>query len=550
MGHRLLLPVLIGLVLMLVNPFVPVPPARQVVRIAYSSRADLDTLASRLDIWEVHPDQNWLLALVDPAEANRLTHAGFAVQIDLERTARLAAPIPVNPAQTNGIPRFACYRTVNETYAAMQALASAHPNLAVWKSFGQSWDKKNLGGANGHELMVLVLSSKKQPFPKPRLFVMAAIHARELVTAETATRLAEVLLAGYGIDPEITALLDYNEIHIVPQSNPDGRTKVELNLNTSWRKNTNPGTLACGPVGYGVDLNRNSSFGWNGPGASTYPCSDIYMGTSAASEPETQALEAYMRSIFPDQRGPLISDAAPITTTGAMISLHSYSGLVLWPWGDTNNPAPNAPQLQMLGQKLAYYNHYTPQQANNLYFTSGTTDEFAYGDLGIAAYTFEMGRADFYETCADFENTIYPDNLKALMFAFKSARRPYQTPFGPQVVLLNTTTGPLQAALNVSGQADSTRYTATSYRPVNAVRASIDAPAWVSGTQVTSLPAADGTFDQPIEDFTGQIPVAGLSAGKHLLFVEAQDKSGNWGAPGAAFFIVPATQLFFPTAMH
>ncbi|MCK7513506.1 MAG: hypothetical protein MZV70_62120 [Desulfobacterales bacterium] len=47
------------------------------------------------------------------------------------------------------------------------------------------------------------------------------------------------------------------------------------------------------------------------------------------------------------------------------------------------------------GRKLAYFNSYVPQQAYNLYATDGSTDDWVYGWLGIAAYTFEMGTAFF-----------------------------------------------------------------------------------------------------------------------------------------------------------
>ena len=66
--------------------------------------------------------------------------------------------------------------------------------------------------------------------------------------------------------------------------------------------------------------------------------------------------------------------------------------------------APNGPALQTLGRKFAYFNNYTPEQAIGLYPTDGTTDDFGYGDLGVASYTFELGTA-FFQDCSTFENT-------------------------------------------------------------------------------------------------------------------------------------------------
>ncbi len=70
-----------------------------------------------------------------------------------------------------------------------------------------------------------------------------------------------------------------------------------------------------------------------------------------------------MRAIFPDQRADPISSAAPVTATGVFMDIHSYSDLVLWPWGFTSSAAPNGTALQTMGRKLAYFNGYTPEQS-------------------------------------------------------------------------------------------------------------------------------------------------------------------------------------------
>ena len=134
-------------------------------------------------------------------------------------------------------------------------------------------------------------------------------------------------------------------------------------------------------------------------------------------------MQNYLLSIFPDQRDASLSSPAPATATGVYIDLHSYSQLVLWPWGFTTSVAPNSAALQTLGRKFAYFNSYTPEQAVSLYATDGTTDDFAYGNLGVAAYTFEMGTA-FFQACSTFESTIYPTNLNALIYAAKVVRTP------------------------------------------------------------------------------------------------------------------------------
>ncbi|NIV31744.1 MAG: peptidase M14, partial [Anaerolineae bacterium] len=82
-------------------------------------------------------------------------------------------------------------------------------------------------------------------------------------------------------------------------------------------------------------------------------------------------------------------------------------------------------QLETLGRKFGYFNGYEVCQSGEpgcIYATTGTTDDWAYGELGLAAYTFELGTA-FFQGCSYFEGTILPRNLPALLYAFKAARR-------------------------------------------------------------------------------------------------------------------------------
>jgi len=530
-----------------------------VVRAYYSDPNLVAELARWLEPWEVHSKEGYLVVGVTQAEYDRLLKMGFRLEVDQQLTDQVNRPIQRLPQQTGGIPGYDCYRTVEETYTSAQSLVSAYPHLAAWTDIGDSWEKTQLGGDHGSDLMVLRLTNARIPVPKPKLFIMASIHAREYAPSELATRFAEYLLHSYNTDPDVTWLLDYQEIHLLLQSNPDGRKLAETRATyeeTWWRKNTNQAYCPQNPDSRGADLNRNFEFQWGLGGASFYECDDTYRGASAASEPETQAIQSYVRLQFPDQRGPLLTDPAPITTTGVFIDLHSYGDLVLWPWGYTYDPAPNVLELSRLGQKFAFFNHYEPEQAINLYPTSGTTDDFAYGDLGLAAYTFEVG-ADpysFFPNCSYFENTILPDNLPALLFASKSARSPYQTPAGPDVtsvVVSPTITAP-GGLVQLTAQVDDTRYfTGTGQAPspaINNILSAeyyIDAPPWLTATLPVSntLAPLDGNFDQPLESVTASIDTSSQGTGRHMLYLRARDTGGNWGPFTAAFLYIPTVFL-------
>lgn len=516
-------------------------PQAQVARIYYTGAAQLAALRSRIDVWAVHPDQGYVDALLWPDQYLSLLAQGYRIEIDRVRTAQVNRLGQTLPGQTGGIPGYPCYRTVEETYATAQRIVSAHPDLAQWIDIGDSWEKSTPGGAPGYDLMVLKLTNHVMTAPKPRFFVMSSVHAREYAPAELNTRFAEYLINHYGVDPDVTWLLDYNEVHLLLQANPDGRKEAESGL--LWRKNTD-NKYCASTDSRGVDLNRNYPFYWNSCApfdgcSSGSQCDFTYRGPSAASEPETQAVVNYVRSLYPDLRADDLGAAAPVTTSSIFLDLHSYGELVLWPWGFTSSPAPNGAALQTLGRKFAYFNNYTPQQSIGLYPTDGSADDFAYGELGVPAYTIEIG-TDFFQDCSTFENTIVPNNLQALLYGLSASRRPYQNPAGPDSLDIRVTPAVALAntSITLSTVANDTRYGSGSAEPVQniaAARYSVDTPSWMTGTVTYPMSAADGAFNNPIETLQAVLSLSGLRAGRHIIFVESQDANGSWGPPTAAF---------------
>ncbi len=524
---------------------VPAGDGPWVVRAFYSDRQMVDDLAAWIEPWEVHHDLGYLVVAVDRAGYQRMRAAGFTLQVDAEATARLNQPAVALPGQgPDTIPGYPCYRTVEETYADAAALAAAYPHLATWSDIGDSWEKVNPGGNTGYDLMVLRITNSAIAAPKPAVFFMSSIHAREYTPAEMNMRFAEYLLENYGVDPDVTWLLDYNEVHLLFQANPDGRKMAEAG--DLWRKNTDSTGCTGYPNDWGVDLNRNYPFQWGCCGGSSGTCyAETYRGPSAGSEPETQAVLNYVRAQFPDQRGPNPGDPAPADAMGIFLDIHSYSQLVLWAWGYTPSAPPNSTALTTLGRKFAYFNGYEPEQSYSLYVTDGTTVDWAYGELGLAAYTFELGTA-FFQDCSTFENVIVPDNFPALIYALKAARTPYMTPAGPDA--LNVTAVPGGAVVGdpvqLTATINDTRYNnSNGTEPVQNVVAAeyyIDVPPWITTTVPVAYPmtAVDGAFNETIEDVEATLDTTGLSSGRHILFVRGRDAAGNWGAFSATFLYI------------
>jgi hypothetical protein len=491
-----------------------------------------------------------IVEVTNEADYRRLRATGLKMEEVSDPMAdKIAAIQEAAQFEVTGIPGYPCYRTVEETFTSAGAIVTAYPTLATWTDYGDSWEKVN--GFGGYDMKVLRITNSAIAGPKPKIFLTGAIHAREYATAELVTRLAEYLVDNYGVDPDATWLVDHHEIHIMLQTNPDGRKKAETGL--SWRKNTNQDY--CSPTSNyrGADLNRNFEFKWNCCGGSSdWECDATYHGAYAASEPETQAVQSYILSQFPDQRGPYDTDAAPLDATGIYLDIHSHGKLILWPWGWTPDPAPNAIQLQTLGRKMAFFNGHTPKQGYGLYPTDGTTKLFGYGELGIPAYTIELG-TEFFESCAYFENTLVPDNIPALLYACKVVRTPYMTPAGPDAVSLALSAGstpagtPAGTVVTLTASVNDTRYNnsngAEPSQNIAAAEFYVDVPPWVTNpTPVAfAMSPSDGTFDSTVESVTGSIDTTGWNEGRYTIFVRGKDADNNWGAFSAVFLYINNT---------
>ncbi|HEY9660058.1 MAG TPA: M14 family zinc carboxypeptidase, partial [Allocoleopsis sp.] len=130
------------------------------------------------------------------------------------------------------------------------------------------------------------------------LFI-AGLHARELINPDLliffALKLCQAYTNNVGLTfggksysaSAIQLIINNLDLFLLPLTNPDGRAWVQSPTGYAmWRKNrrTNPGSSCLG-----VDLNRNFDFLWSsGIGTSAEPCSDVYKGSTAMSEPEVR----------------------------------------------------------------------------------------------------------------------------------------------------------------------------------------------------------------------------------------------------------------------
>lgn len=422
-----------------------------------------------------------------------------------ERTARgrVAENTPDTlPADVidRGAPKY--FRTYEQLKAAAYALQEKYPDLVEVKDIGDSWEK--VQGKADRDIIAITLTNRKATGAKPIVEHIAGVHAREIANPEMLMTWAQQLLEGYGRDPESTMLLDTRQIDLIPMVNPDGHAVIERGYagaaggDLMKRRNTS------GTNGQGTDLNRNFEFHWGGAGASTSPGSDTYRGPSASSEPEVQAVQNYTKARKP----------------AMFTDWHSYSRLNMYPWGDTRSKAPDYEGLKNVAEKMSTFNHYSPVQSIDLYPTTGTSDDTAYGAYGIPSWAVETG-GSFHQSDDEFRSTL-AENLPILDYQAKIAANPFALVKGPDAidVLVDAAAGKVSAVVS---DASSGRKAIAGAELIFDVTA---AP----GSGIP-LSAADGQFNSDTERVGGAIklPPASSPLDGKLVYVRAKDADGNWG---------------------
>ncbi|MEV7896865.1 M14 family metallopeptidase [Streptomyces cyaneofuscatus] len=270
------------------------------------------------------------------------------------------------------------YHNYAEMTAAIDARIAANPSIMSKRVIGKTYQ--------GRDIVAIKISDNvATDEAEPEVLFTAHQHAREHLTVEMSLYLLREFAAGYGSDSRITQAVNGRELWIIPDMNPDGgEYDIASGSYRSWRKNRQPNS---GSTAVGTDLNRNWAFKWGCcGGSSSSPSSDTYRGRAAESAPETKVVADFVRSR-------VVGGKQQIT---AAIDFHTYSELVLWPFGYTyNDTAPGMTAddrnaFAAVGQKMAASNGYTAEQSSDLYITDGSIDDWLWGSQKIFGYTFEM----------------------------------------------------------------------------------------------------------------------------------------------------------------
>jgi murein tripeptide amidase MpaA len=317
----------------------------------------------------VEVDHAEVVATANRRAVRRLRRAGFTVErmSTVRKRLRRARAADFPSADS-------AYHNYAEMTAELQAVAAANPGRVQVSSIGKSFQNRDIWAVKVSDNVALDEDETEVLFT-------ANQHAREHLTVEMALYILNRLTS----DSAFTNLVNNREIWIIPMVNPDG---VEYDVATGayrmWRKNrqTTPGSSSIG-----TDLNRNWSHQWGCCGGSSgTPSSETFRGPSAFSAPETQVVRNFVNSRV----------VGGVQQIKAHIDWHTYSELILWPYGYTTaNTAPGLTANDrnahaQLGQNMAATNGYTPEQASDLYIADGTINDWMWGVHKIFSYTFEM----------------------------------------------------------------------------------------------------------------------------------------------------------------
>ncbi|MBM3125730.1 MAG: zinc carboxypeptidase [Chloroflexi bacterium] len=290
----------------------------------------------------------------------------------------IAEPTAMEAAMLAFPPADSAYHDFAEMVAEIQQAESDHPAIFDLFSIGTSYEGRTIWAGK-------ISDNVGVDEAEPEVLFTHHQHAREHLTVEMALYTLKMLTDEYGSNQQITDLVNSREVWMVFDMNPDGgEYDIATGTYRSWRKNRQPN---AGSSYVGTDLNRNWSYRWGCCGGSSgSTSSETYRGPSAFSAPETTVVRNFI-----DSR--VINGEQQITVA---IDFHTYSELILWPYGYTTTDIPsdmNADDhatMVAMGQAMAATNGYTPEQASDLYITDGTINDWQYGVHRILNYTFEM----------------------------------------------------------------------------------------------------------------------------------------------------------------
>lgn len=349
-----------------------IKPGDRVVRVDVQSEAQLKQLIDMdLDVWSHEIGVGPIDVHASTHECKTIENLGMTYTVAIDDLNALYQAEQASHL-VRGAGPFDNYMQLSEMVTFINDLATARPDLCEVMSIGNSLE--------GRPIWVLHITGAGAG-PKPGVFYHGLQHCREWITGPTVLYLADHLVSNYDSDACIRALVDQTDFYLAPCVNPDGYEYTWTAGNRLWRKNRRNN----GNGTFGVDLNRNWGYQWgydNG-GSSPTTSSETYRGPSAFSEPETQVLRDFVIA-HPNVR--------------AYMDYHSYSQLILWPYGYDNvlAPLPDRTTFDQIGGKMqsliqgVHGRFYDAGPIwSTIYPANGGSADWVYGNAGRFGFSIE-----------------------------------------------------------------------------------------------------------------------------------------------------------------
>lgn len=333
------------------SPIEEGPESRTYVRFPATDSVKEYLRKNEIDVTGVDLKKNEIEALVNQEQLHQLEALKARFQLRIPQTL-LKGPDPE-------------YMNHSEVEARLKELAAKYPDLAQLKQVGESLEKRPIWAIKISD------QPQKREVSEPTLLFNGMHHAREVMTPEVVMDIAEYLLTRYSSDAKVQSWVDSNEIWVMPMFNVDGNNRM-WNKDSMWRKNARGN--------HGVDLNRNYPANWNScNGSSGMSMSQTYRGPSPASEPETQLMMKFVEEIRPVFN----------------ISYHSYSELVLYPFGCRPLRTQTAEVVEQIGVEMGKVLDYSPGTPwELLYNADGGDIDWMYQEMQVIPYVIEVSASE------------------------------------------------------------------------------------------------------------------------------------------------------------
>ena len=293
---------------------------------------------------------NFARALVNDEEVKALKDAGFD----------LAIVIDDYQVYKDEIFQRGFYHTYAELYAVLDSFATEYSNICRLDTIGFSVQDSAIWAMR-------VTDNPLIEETEPEIRLAGNMHGDEHIGTEITLFFLRHLLMNYPVDPHVQAMVDNNEIWILPTLNPDGKVR-------NTRSNAN-----------GVDLNRDYGYFWDGEGHSPAPSSQI----------ENQILMQHLEE----------------NNISIEYNYHSWAQYVNYPWDYHQADPPDSQYITTLSEIYADSADLTAINGYDWYQVCGSLQDYTIGTNGTFAWTIETAEPSSSSSI----DQICEENRNALM---------------------------------------------------------------------------------------------------------------------------------------